>query len=49
MCSSYLELQLSSSALIFPFAYSVEEWFDLEHYMRLHYDDPEGVLTYWVR
>jgi transglutaminase-like putative cysteine protease len=43
------ELQLSPSALIFPFAYSVEERFDLEHYMRPHHDDPEGVLTHWAR
>ncbi len=44
-----LELPLSPSALIFPFAYSVEERFDLEHYMRPHHDDPEGVLTHWAR
>ena len=47
--SSYPELQLAPSALIFPFAYSVEERFDLEHYMRPHHDDPEGVLTHWAR
>ena len=47
--SQHPELQLSPSALIFPFAYSVEERFDLEHYMRPHYDDPEGVLTHWAR
>ena len=43
------ELQMSPSALIFPFAYSVEERFDLEHYMRPHHDDTEGVLTHWAR
>ena len=43
------ELALSPSALIFPFAYSVEERFDLEHYMRPLHDDPEGVLTHWER
>ena len=43
------ELDLSPSALIFPFAYSVEERFDLEHYMRPLHDDPEGVLTHWAR
>ena len=43
------ELQMSPSALIFPFAYSVEERFDLEHYMRPHLDDTEGVLTHWAR
>jgi transglutaminase-like putative cysteine protease len=47
--SPFPELQLSPSALIFPFAYSVEERFDLEHYMRPHHDDPEGVLTHWAR
>ncbi len=44
-----LELPLAPSALIFPFAYSVEDRFDLEHYLRPHYDDPDGVLTYWAR
>jgi hypothetical protein len=43
------ELPLSPSAEFFPFAYSVEERFDLEHYMRPHHDDPEGVLTHWAR
>lgn len=43
------ELELSPSALIFPFAYSVQERMDLEHYMRPLYDDPEGVLTQWAR
>ena len=44
-----LELPLAPSAEIFPFAYSVEERFDLEPYMRPHHDDPEGVLTHWAR
>ena len=47
--SPYPELSLSPSAQIFPFAYSVEERFDLEHYMRPHHDDPDGVLTHWAR
>lgn len=42
-------LDLSPSALIFPFAYSVDERFDLELYMRPLYDDPDGVLTHWAR
>lgn len=42
-------LELAPSALIFPFAYGVEERFDLEHYLRPHYDDPAGELTYWAR
>ena len=37
------------TADIFPFAYSVEERFDLEHYLRPHYDDPKGELTAWAR
>lgn len=44
-----LELPLSPSAEIFPFAYSVEERFDLDHYMRPHYDDPKGTLSAWAR
>ena len=44
-----LELPLSPSAEFFPFAYTVEERYDLEHYLRPHYDDPEGRLTDWAR
>lgn len=44
-----LELPLSPSAEVFPFAYSLEERFDLEGYMRPHYDDPGGHLTAWAR
>jgi len=47
--SHNLELPLSPSAEFFPFAYTVEERFDLEHYMRPHYDDPQGRLTTWAR
>jgi len=47
--SNNLELPLSPTAVIFPFAYSVEERFDLEQYLRPHYDDPDGRLTYWAR
>jgi transglutaminase-like putative cysteine protease len=47
--SSSTELALSPSALIFPFAYSVDERFDLELYMRPLHDDPDGVLTHWAR
>jgi transglutaminase-like putative cysteine protease len=43
------ELPLAPVADIFPFAYSVEERFDLEHYLRPHYDDPKGELTAWAR
>ncbi len=44
-----LELPLAASAEFFPFAYSVEDRFDLEQYLRPHYDDPEGQLTAWAR
>ena len=44
-----LELPLSPSAEIYPFAYTVAERFDLEHYLRPHHDDSKGVLTAWAR
>lgn len=44
-----LELPLDPAAEFFPFAYSVEERFDLEHYLRPHHDDPRGELTAWAR
>ena len=43
------ELPISPSAEWFPFSYSVQERFDLEQYMRPHYDDPKGELTAWAR
>ena len=43
------ELPISPSAEWFPFSYSVQERFDLEQYMRPHYDDPNGELTAWAR
>ena len=47
--SQNLELPLAPGAETFPFAYSVQERFDLEHYLRPHHDDPEGRLTHWAR
>ena len=47
--SGNLELPLSPGAELFPFAYSVEDRFDLEQYLRPHHDDPEGLLTAWTR
>jgi transglutaminase-like putative cysteine protease len=44
-----LELPLSPGAEFYPFAYSVDERFDLEHYLRPHFDDPHGELTAWAR
>ncbi len=47
--SQNLELPLDPAAEFYPFAYSVEERFDLEHYLRPHHDDPHGELTAWAR
>ncbi|WP_298831176.1 transglutaminase family protein [uncultured Piscinibacter sp.] len=47
--SHNLELPIAPAAEFFPFAYSVEERFDLEHYLRPHHDDPQGRLTAWAR
>ena len=47
--SNNLELPLSPSAEIYPFAYTLEERYDLEHYLRPYHDDPEGRLTAWAR
>ena len=42
------ELQLEPAAEFLPFAYSVQERLDLEHYLRPHHDDPEGTLIRWA-
>lgn len=42
------ELLLDASAEYLPFAYSVHERPDLEHYLRPHHDDPEGTLIRWA-
>lgn len=47
--SHNLELPLAPQAELYPFAYTVEERFDLEHYLRPHHDDPAGRLTAWAR
>lgn len=44
-----LELPLAPSAELFPFAYTLDERFDLEQYLRPHHDDPDGRLTAWAR
>lgn len=44
-----LEHPLSPSAAFLPVAYDVQEHLDLEHYLRPHYDDPDGVLADWSR
>ncbi|CAN7456108.1 transglutaminase family protein [Variovorax sp. LjRoot290] len=42
------ELPLEPAAEYLPFAYSVQERLDLEHYLRPHHDDPEGTLIRWA-
>ncbi|MGO4391509.1 transglutaminase N-terminal domain-containing protein [Variovorax sp. M-6] len=42
------ELALEPSAELLPFAYSVQERLDLEHYLRPHHDDPDGTLIRWA-
>lgn len=44
-----LELPLAPSAEQFPFSYTVDEYLDLEHYLRPLHDDPDGKLMQWAR
>jgi transglutaminase-like putative cysteine protease len=44
-----LELPVSGTAEYFPFAYTTDERFDLEMYLRPHHDDPQGKLMEWAR
>ena len=39
---------LAKAAEFLPFAYSLEERLDLEHYLRPHHDDPQGKLIAWA-
>ena len=39
---------LSASAEFLPFAYSLQDRLDLEHYLRPHHDDPDGKLIAWA-
>ncbi len=39
---------LSPSAEYLPFAYSLQDRLDLEHYLRPHHDDPGGKLIAWA-
>jgi transglutaminase-like putative cysteine protease len=43
------EPPMDPSALVFPFEYDSDDRLDLEHYLRPHHDDPDGVLERWVR
>jgi transglutaminase-like putative cysteine protease len=47
--SNNLELPLSPSAELYPFAYTLEERYDLEHYLRPYHDDRDGQVTAWAR
>jgi transglutaminase-like putative cysteine protease len=47
--SQNLELPVLARADVFPIAYTVDERFDLELYMRPHHDDPGGELTAWAQ
>ncbi|KQP23047.1 transglutaminase family protein [Pseudorhodoferax sp. Leaf267] len=42
------DLELDPTAEFLPFAYSLQERPDLEHYLRPHHDDPDGVLIRWA-
>jgi len=41
-------LALEPAAEYLPFAYSVQDRLDLEHYLRPHHDDPDGKLIKWA-
>jgi transglutaminase-like putative cysteine protease len=42
-------LPMPSEADVLPFVYSPDERMDLEHYLRPHHADPQGVLMAWTR
>ncbi|MDN8615852.1 transglutaminase family protein [Variovorax ginsengisoli] len=42
------ELALDPAAEVLPFAYSLEDRLDLEHYLRPHHEDPDGTLIRWA-
>lgn len=41
-------LALDPSAEVIPFAYSVQDRFDLDCYLRPHHDDPDAALIRWA-
>jgi transglutaminase-like putative cysteine protease len=47
--SKNVKRPIAASAAQFPFAYSGDDRFDLEHYLRPQVEDPEGLLTQWAR
>ena len=42
-------LPLDPTAEFLPFAYTLQDRADLEHYLRPHHDDPDGVLIRWAQ
>jgi transglutaminase-like putative cysteine protease len=47
--SRALDLPLDPGAMQYPFAYSAEDSFALQHYLAPFYDDPTGELAAWAR
>lgn len=47
--SNNLELPVAKAGEFFPFAYTPDERFDLEMYLRPHHEDPQGELMAWAR
>ncbi|MET0541056.1 MAG: transglutaminase family protein [Variovorax sp.] len=43
-----LLLELDPSAEFLPFAYSIQDRLDLEHYLRPYHPDPDGTLIRWA-
>ena len=42
------QMALHPAAALLPFAYSVQDRLDLEHYLRPYHDDPQGELIRWA-
>ncbi|QRF60321.1 transglutaminase family protein [Variovorax sp. UC122_21] len=42
------QLAIDPAAEFLPFAYSLQDRLDLEHYLRPHHDDPDGTLIRWA-
>ena len=46
--SADLLLEIDPAAEFLPFAYSIQDRLDLEHYLRPHHPDPDGTLIRWA-
>ncbi|MEP6723756.1 MAG: transglutaminase family protein, partial [Variovorax sp.] len=46
--SEDLLLEIDPAAEFLPFAYSIQDRLDLEHYLRPHHPDPDGTLIRWA-